>query len=134
VIGQTLAACSLLLGTPLSARYASVSLPAKVRIFPLPPFPARTPEAAFSQLTLLQRPWDKLRCAANIVFVPKPADQDFVHPPAALSFLYYQLRMLRLIRKAGLEESGSSGAPQPPFRIAWRTLASCEKSCGKASR
>ena len=99
VLGQTLAACSLLLGTPLPGGYASVSLPAKVRLFPLTPLAASAPESAFFPLTLLQRPWDKLRCAANIVFVPKPADQDFVHLPAALSFLYYPLRVLRLIGK-----------------------------------
>lgn len=99
VVGQTLATCSLLLGTPLSTGYASVSLPAKARLFPLTPLPAGAPGAAFLHLTLLQRPWDKLRCAANIVFIPKPADQDFVHLPAALRFLYYPMRVLRLLGK-----------------------------------
>ena len=93
VVRQTLAACSLLLGTPLPEGYASVSLPAKLRLFP------KAHEAVFSHLTLLRRPWDKLRCVANDVLVPKPADQDFIRLPAALSFLYYPLRALRLIGK-----------------------------------
>jgi|SRR5215469_3049671 len=99
IVRQTLAACSLLLGTPLSTDYVSSSPPAKARLFPLTPFPAGAPEAAFLHLTLLRRPWDKLRCAANIVFIPKAADQDFVHLPAALRFLYYPMRVLRLLGK-----------------------------------
>ena len=99
VVRQTLAACSLLLGTPLPGGYAAVSLPAKLHLFPLTPAPAGAAERAFFSLTLLRRPWDKLRCAVNIVFVPKPADGNFVRLPAALSFLYYPLRALRLIAK-----------------------------------
>jgi hypothetical protein len=99
VVHQTLAACSVLLGTKLPEGYASVCLPAKLRLFPMTPVPPGASEAAFFPLMLLQRPWDKLRCAANIVFVPKPADQNFVHLPAGLSFLYYPLRVLRLIEK-----------------------------------
>jgi hypothetical protein len=96
VVRQTLAACFLLLGTPLPEGYPSVSLPAKLRPFPLSPTAS---EAMFSHLALLPRRWDKLRCVANILFVPKPADLDFMRLPAALSFLYYPLRALRLIGK-----------------------------------
>ena len=99
IVRQTLAACSRLLGMPLSANYVSISLPAKARLFPLTPSPGGAPGAAFLHLTLLRRPWDKLCCAANIVFIPKAADQDFVHLPAALRFLYYPMRVLRLLGK-----------------------------------
>ena len=94
---QTLAACSLLLGTPLPEIYSSVSLPPKLRSSCLALTAA--PPRAFSHLSLLDRPWDKLRCVANIVFVPKPADRNFVRVPEALSFLYYPMRALRLIAK-----------------------------------
>lgn len=99
VIRQTLAACSLLLGTPLPEGLAPISLPARVRFFPLTPVPAGVPEATFFPLVLLQRSWDKLHCAAKVVFLPKPADQDFVHPNAALRFAYYPSFVVRLIGK-----------------------------------
>ena len=94
---QTLAACSLLLGTPLPELYSSVSLPPKLRASSL----ALTigPPRVFSHLSLLERPWDKLRCVANVVLVPKPADRNFLRVPEVLSFLYYPLRALRLIAK-----------------------------------
>ena len=99
VVSQTLAACSFLLGTPLPENYAYASLPANVRLFPMTPFPAGAREAAFFHLATLRRPWDKLRCAATVVFVPKLADRDFIKLPASFSFLYYPLRILRLIMK-----------------------------------
>jgi len=99
VLGQTLAVCSLLLGTPIPADYNSVSLPAKVRLFPVTPSTAGDFKTAFFPMSLLRHRWDKVRCAANIVFVPKLADEYFLHLPAAVSLLYYPLRMLRLIGK-----------------------------------
>ncbi|HKV80683.1 MAG TPA: nucleotidyltransferase family protein [Candidatus Sulfotelmatobacter sp.] len=86
VLSQTLAVCSLLLGTRLPDDYNSVSLPAKVRLFPMTPFTAGGFATAFLPMTLLRRRWDKLRYLANIVFIPKPADQDFLNLPAAVSF------------------------------------------------
>lgn len=99
VLGQTLAACSLFLGTPLPADYNSASLPTNVRFFPITPFPAGGFETALSPMALLRHRWDKLRCAANIVLFPKPADQAFLRLHTAVSFLYYPLRVLRLIGK-----------------------------------
>jgi hypothetical protein len=94
---QTLAACSLLLGTPLPEIYSSVSLPPKLRASCLEL--SAGPPRVFSHLSLLKQPWDKLRCVANVVFVPKPADRNFLRVPEAISFLYYPMRALRLIAK-----------------------------------
>jgi hypothetical protein len=99
MLGPTLAVCSLLLGTPLPANDSSVSLPAKVRLFPMTPSTDSGFERTLFPMALLRHRWDKLRCAANILFVPKPADQDFLHLPAAVGFLYYPIRVLRLIGK-----------------------------------
>lgn len=99
VASQTLAVCSFLLGTLLPEGYANPSLPVNVRLFPMTPFPAGAREAAFFHLATLRRPWDKLRCAATIVFVPKLADRDFMRLPPSFTFLYYPLRILRLIMK-----------------------------------
>jgi len=41
----------------------------------------------------------RLRCLAEIVFVPRLADSQAVALPASLSFLYYPLRPLRLALK-----------------------------------
>ncbi|HTT23852.1 MAG TPA: nucleotidyltransferase family protein [Candidatus Sulfotelmatobacter sp.] len=99
VLGQTLAVCSHLLGTPLPANCNSVSLPTKVLLFPQTPSNDGGFEAAVFPMTLLRHRWDKLRCAANILFIPRPADQRSLHLPPAVSFLYYPLRVLRLIGK-----------------------------------
>jgi hypothetical protein len=99
VVARTLATCSLLLETPLPKAYSSVVLPARLASFPLMDLTGARRTAAFSHLPLLQQPWDKLRCVANVVFVPKPADRNFLRLPRALSLLYYPLRVLRLVAK-----------------------------------
>ena len=98
LVRQTLATCSLLFEMPLPAVYAAVSLPPRSRLCALT-LSHRTFPDVFSHLSLLERPWDRLRCVANIVLVPKPADRNFVRLPTALSFLYYPLRAVRLIAK-----------------------------------
>jgi hypothetical protein len=99
-IRQTLAVSSLLLGTPLPSNYSPPTLPAGVRLFPTM-VPAEDPKNAFAfrHLRLLQRPWDKMRYFASIVFAPKPTDLDFLRIPLSLSFLYYVIRPLRLACK-----------------------------------
>jgi len=98
VVHRTLATCSLLFGTPLPEAYASVCLRPQWRrsVLALSPEPR---QSAFSHLSLLARPWDRLRCLANVVLVPKPADRNFLRLPAAFSLLYYPLRVVRLIGK-----------------------------------
>src|SRR5207302_9060924 len=66
MLGPTLAACSFLLGTPLPDNHNSVSLPAKVRLFPMTPSTDGGFERALFPMALLRHRWDKLRCAANI--------------------------------------------------------------------
>jgi len=94
VIGQTLNASSLLLGTPLPLGWSPNS-----RVFPNVPFPAGGPAPAFSHLRVLRQPLDKLRCVANVVLVPKPADRNFLRLPTPVGSLYYVVRPLRLVGK-----------------------------------
>ncbi len=105
VLRQTLAVCSHLLELRLPEEFVAVPPPAGLRLFPLEPLPHGAPEAAFYHLALLRRRWDKLRCAANIVFTPKLADRDFLRLPPALSLLYYPLRAVRLPWKRLLQRS-----------------------------
>jgi len=102
-IGQTLAVCSLLLGTPLPAYYSQVSLPPRVQLFPFIRVPAGDAKSAFafSHLRLLTHPLNKLSYIATVVFVPKLTDRDFLRLPPSLGFLYYLVRPLRLTCKWG---------------------------------
>src|SRR5215472_1580530 len=70
VVRHTLATCSVLFEMPLPAVYASVSLPPRSRLSTLRLSHGTLPDV-FSHLSLLERPWDRLRCVANIVLVPK---------------------------------------------------------------
>ncbi len=101
VARQTLAASSLLLGTPLPSGCFSAALPTGVQLFAHVPFPAGAPESAFAfrHMRLLQRPWDKLRYLATIFLAPKPTDLEFVRLPRYLGFLYYLIRPVRLACK-----------------------------------
>jgi len=101
IIRQTLTACSLVLGTPLPAGYYPATLPAGVRLFPHVPFPGGSPETAFAfrHLRVLRRPLDKLHYIATVLLVPRLTDRDFLRLPSFLSFLYYFIRPLRLVRK-----------------------------------
>jgi len=98
IVRRTLITCSQLLGTPLPDVYNWDSVSTNLRFSPyeLSSGPA---EAVFAHLELLRRPWEKLRCLANIVFVPKPADREFLRLPRGLSVLYYPLRVFRLLGK-----------------------------------
>lgn len=99
-IRQTLAVSSAFLQTPIPPCFSPAALPTGVRLFPYIA-PAEDPKDAFAfrHLRLLQRPGDKVRYFATILFAPKPADLDFVRLPMALSFLYYVMRPVRLACK-----------------------------------
>jgi len=103
VIRQTLAACSLLWGTPLPPYCSPATLPAGLRLFDHVPFPAGAAEDAFSfrHLHVLKRPLDKLRYIATVLLAPKQTDRDFWRFPPSLGFLYYFTRPLRLACKWG---------------------------------
>ena len=102
-VRQTLAVCSRLLGTTLPAFYSSSSLPEGVRLFPYLRVPAGDAQNAFAlrHLRLLERPLDKLRYFATVVFAPQLTDRDFLRLPPSLGFLYYPMRPLRLAWKWG---------------------------------
>ena len=99
VVRQTLTACSLLLGTPMTEGYSPTALPAKVRLFPTVHFPAAPVQAALFPVHVLRRPLDKLRCLAKNVLIPCLTDHDFLRLPSSLSFLYYPMRPMRLTCK-----------------------------------
>ncbi len=114
VVGQTLAICSLLLGTALPDCAASASQPAGVRIFPHQPLAKDTQGAAFAfgHLRVLTRPWDKLRYMASVLFVPRLTDREFVRLPPWLGFLYYFIRPVRLVYKWLARFVTTSPAPE----------------------
>lgn len=99
-VQQTLAVSSLLLGTPLPSYCSASTPPDGVRLFPYT-VAADDPRnaVAFRHLRVLQRPWDKARYFASILFAPKPTDLDFLRLPRSLSFLYYVMRPPRLACK-----------------------------------
>ncbi len=55
-------------------------------------------ESSFFHLKMIQHPWDKVRYCFEHLLVPTIADRVFVPLPQFLSFLYYLLRPIRLLR------------------------------------
>ena len=99
VVGPTLTACSSLFGTPVPANFPSRALPAGVHLFPTSLAPSEVWKAPLFYPWLLKRPSERLRCLAEMLFVPGLADYRFVQLPPSLTFLYYFLRPLRLACK-----------------------------------
>jgi hypothetical protein len=99
VVGATLAACSSLFGTPAPANFPSRALPAGVHLFPTSLAPSEVWSEPLFHPGLLKRPSEKFRWFAEMIFVPRLADNLFIPLPPALSFLYYFLRPLRLAGK-----------------------------------
>ncbi|HLW79923.1 MAG TPA: nucleotidyltransferase family protein [Terriglobia bacterium] len=120
-VEQTLTACALLLGTPpppgfapgdapqplsagaspqpLPATFVLRPLPAGVRLFPATPTSGGSWAATRLQLFPLERRSGRLRMLAAFLFVPSPAEYEWLPLPAWLGFLYYPLRPLRLAFK-----------------------------------
>ena len=99
-IRQTLAVSSLLLETPVPPCFSPAAVPSGVRLFPYMPKAEDASNAyAFRHLRLLERPSDKARYFASILFAPKSTDLEFLRLPRWLSFLYYVIRPLRLMCK-----------------------------------
>lgn len=99
-IRQTLAVSSLLLETPVPPCFSPAAVPSGVRLFPYMPKAEDVSNAyAFRHLRLLERPSDKARYFASILFAPKSTDLEFLRLPRWLSFLYYVIRPLRLMCK-----------------------------------
>ncbi|MDF5720866.1 MAG: nucleotidyltransferase family protein [Rhizonema sp. PD37] len=55
-------------------------------------------ESSFFHLKMIEHPWDKLRYCFEHLLVPTIADRVFVPLPQFLSFLYYLLRPIRLLK------------------------------------
>ena len=55
-------------------------------------------ESSFFHLKMIEYPWDKVRYCFEHLLVPTIADRVFVPLPQFLSFLYYLLRPIRLLR------------------------------------
>jgi Uncharacterised nucleotidyltransferase len=99
-IGQTLAVTSHLLETPIPSCFSPATMPARVRLFPyMAPVEDPKNAYAFRHLRLLNRPLDKVRYFATILFAPKLPDLEFVRLPPSLGWLYYVLRPVRLAGK-----------------------------------
>jgi len=96
VVEHTLGACHQVFGTAVRKPFAARPLPAGIRLFP-------APASAFSRLRgpmvhyrLLRGVRQKLRCLAELCFVPTLAEQHLIPLPPSFSFLYYLVRPLRL--------------------------------------
>jgi len=138
VVEQTLGACHQVFGTAVPKPFAAGWLPVGVRLFP-------APASAFSRLRgpmihyhLLPGVWQKLRCLAELCFVPTLAEYHLIPLPPSFSFLYYLVRPLRLtckwawrllqallsadrphaLSKRRLYPAGGGRAPVPAYRQA----------------
>jgi hypothetical protein len=99
VVKSTLAVCSTLYGTPVPPNFSPVELPPGVPLFPHSLDPAEAWNSPLFQAKLLNRPSEKLRWFAEMLFVARMSDRLAFPLPESLSFLYYLLRPLRLAAK-----------------------------------
>jgi hypothetical protein len=98
-VGHTLTACSSLFGTPAPANFPPRALPAGVHLFPTSLAPSEQWNAQFFHPWHLKRLSERLRCLAEMFFVPRLADYRFLPLPPSLRLLYYLLRPMRLTCK-----------------------------------
>ena len=96
VVQSCFAACTALLETPIPEPFARTlpSAPAKIR--PSGPGPLEIPRETIFAMRLLPTFAQRLHFLALRMFVPTPADGEFLRLPSALFFLYYFLRPWRL--------------------------------------
>jgi len=99
IVGPTLTACAALFGTPAPSDLFSPGLPPGVHLFPSLLAPSQAWKDSLFYPSLLKRPSERLRCFAEMIFVPRLADARMFHLPSSLSFLYYLLRPSRLTCK-----------------------------------
>jgi hypothetical protein len=90
------AACAALLETPVPEPFAVNAPPAPARIRASGPGPLEIPLETLLSLRLLPTLSQRLQFLAIRLFVPTPADCEFLRLPSALFFLYYFLRPWRL--------------------------------------
>lgn len=95
-VQSCLAACAALLETPVPEPFAGTAPPAPARIRAPAPGPLEIPLETLFCMRLLPTLSQRLQFLAIRLFVPTPADGEFLHLPSALFFLYYFLRPWRL--------------------------------------
>jgi hypothetical protein len=90
------AACAALLETPVPEPFARTAPPAAAKIRVSGPGPLQIPRERLFSIRLLPTLSSRLYFIAIRVFVPTPADCEFLRLPSSLFFLYYVLRPWRL--------------------------------------
>lgn len=95
-IQSSLCACATLLDTPVPAVFA-VAPAAQVRFPGSVDSPLQIPKETLFSVRLLTSRRQKLGFLATRLFIPTPADCNWLHLPAWLFFVYYGFRPLRLI-------------------------------------
>jgi hypothetical protein len=96
VVQSCLAACAALLETPVPELFAGTTPPAAAEIYASGPGPLEIPRETIFAMRLLPTLSQKLQFFATRIFVPTPADGEFLRLPSPLFFLYYFLRPCRL--------------------------------------
>ncbi|MFZ0961737.1 MAG: nucleotidyltransferase family protein [Terriglobia bacterium] len=96
VVQSCLAACTALLETPVPGPFARAATPPPVRSHASGPGPLEIPRETLFAVRLLPAFSPRLRFLAIRLFVPTPADGEFLRLPSSLFFFYYFLRPCRL--------------------------------------
>jgi len=95
-VQSCLAACAALLETSVPEPFAGTAPPAAARIGTSGPGPLQIYRETLFSLRLLPTLARRLQFLAIRLFVPTPADGEFLRLPSSLFFLYYFLRPWRL--------------------------------------
>ena len=95
-VQSCLAACATLLETQVPDPFAGTLPPAPARIRRSGPGPLQIPRETVFSLRLLPTLSQRLQFLAIRLFVPTPADCEFLRLPSSLFFLYYFLRPWRV--------------------------------------
>jgi hypothetical protein len=90
------AACASLLETPIPEPFVRPANAAPSRFSLSAPGPLQIPRETLFSVRLLPSLAPRLQFLAIRLFIPTPADGEFISLPSALFFLYYLLRPLRL--------------------------------------
>jgi hypothetical protein len=91
------AACAALLETPIPEPFARTAVRTTGRSGPSAPGPLQIAREALFSIRLLPTLYQRVQFLAVRIFIPTPADGEFLRLPRALFFLYYFLRPWRLM-------------------------------------
>ena len=98
-IHSSLAACALLLDTPIPEPFAAARRAAPPRLFTSDPGPLQTFRETLFNLRLLPEFPRRMQFLAIRLLVPTPADCEWIRLPSSLFLLYCLLRPWRLLWK-----------------------------------